>query len=279
MYMTQANPSVGDLLREWRKRRHRSQLELAEEAEISQRHLSFVESGRSLPSREMILRLARHLEVPPRERNALLTAAGFAPVVRERALTDPALQAARQAVELLLRAYEPFPALAIDRHWQLISANASIAPFLQGVDPVLLAPPFNVLRASLHPRGLAPRILNLAEWREHVLTRLAAQVAVCADPRLVQLLDELRGYPAPAHAKGRGAASAWAGVAVPLQVESEGAVLSFLSTTTVFGTPVDITLAELAIEAFLPADQATAELLRAAAQRGSHVVAAPPTGS
>lgn len=277
--MTLANPNVGDLLRTWRKRRHRSQLELAEEAEISQRHLSFLESGRSLPSREMILRLARHLEVPPRERNALLTAAGFAPVVRERALTDPALAAARQAVELLLRAYEPFPALAIDRHWQLLNANAAVAPFLRGVDVTLLGPPLNVLRASLHPRGLAPRILNLAEWREHVLSRLAAQIAVSADPVLVQLLEELRGYPAPAAATSRSATSTWAGVAVPLQVESDGAVLSFLSTTTVFGTPVDITLAELAIEAFLPADQATADLLRAAAQRGFQAVSATSSAS
>ncbi|HEX6246037.1 MAG TPA: helix-turn-helix transcriptional regulator [Polyangiales bacterium] len=263
--MTQTTKQIGELLRDWRKRRHQSQLELAEQAEISQRHLSFLESGRSLPSREMLLRLARHLQVPARERNALLLAAGFAPIARERSLDDPALLPARQAVELLLRAYEPFPALAIDRHWQLLSANAGVMRLLHGVDPALLKPPLNVLRVSMHPQGLAPRILNYGAWREHVLSRLETQIEASRDAGLIALLGELKEYPIPDTSDGgERAPMALAGVAVPLQLASERGVLSFLSTTTVFGTPVDITLAELAIEAFLPADQATAAALGAA---------------
>ncbi len=264
--MTQANVTVGDLLRDWRRRRRRSQLELASSAEISQRHLSFLESGRSLPSREMILRLAKHLEIPARERNTLLTASGFAPIFRERSFGDPAFAGARRAVELVLAGYEPFPAVAIDRHWSLLSANAAVAQFLVGAESALLQPPLNVLRVSLHPRGLAKRIVNYHEWREHVLARLSTQVEVSGDTRLAELLTELKGYPAPEGAlKPAPQPDALAGLAVPLQVTSDAGLLSFISTTTVFGTPVDITLSELAIEAFLPADQATAEALREAA--------------
>ena len=263
--MTQTTKQIGELLRDWRKRRHQSQLTLAQQAEISQRHLSFLESGRSLPSREMLLRLARHLQIPVRERNGLLLAAGFAPIARERSLDDPALLPARQAVELLLRGYEPFPALAIDRHWQLLSANTGAMGLLHGVDPALLKPPLNVLRVSMHPDGLARRILNYGEWREHVLSRLQAQIEASRDTVLMALLAELKAYPVPAPVRAEmPAPQALAGVAVPLQLASERGVLSFLSTTTVFGTPVDITLAELAIETFLPADQATAAALRSA---------------
>ena len=232
-----ANPAdlVGTQIRTWRGRRRLSQLDLALDAEISARHLSFIETGRSRPSRAMLLRLAERLRIPPRERNSLLVAGGFAPALPARGLDDPALAAARQAVDKVLAAYEPFPALAVDLHWNLVAANAGVAPFLADVAPHLLQPPLNVLRLSLHPDGLAPRIENLAEWRTHVFHRLEAQIDASADPVLAALLDELR-----------------AGTRL----------LSFLSMTTIFGTPIDITLSELAIEAFLPADAATGEFLR-----------------
>lgn len=239
-----------------------SQLDLASTAGISQRHLSFLESGRSMPSREMLVRLARHLEVPPRERNALLTAAGFAPVYRERPLSDPALASARNAVELVLKGYSPFPALAVDRHWSLLAANDAASALLADIEGHLLEPPINVLRVSLHPGGLASRIENLAEWREHILARLGQQARVSSDPVLSRLYEELTAYPAPHTTDGPSDPD---GVAVPLRLRSESGVLSFLSTTTVFGTPVDITLWELAIEAFLPADAATFEALRSLA--------------
>jgi transcriptional regulator with XRE-family HTH domain len=261
--MNASNVSVGELLRGWRQRRRMSQLDLACSSEISQRHLSFLESGRSMPSREMILRLARHLEIPTRERNVLLTAAGFAPVYRERPLSDPALTSARNAVELVLKGYAPFPALAVDRHWSLLAANEAVSLFLVGVDAQLLAPPLNVLRVSLHPDGIAPRIENLAEWRDHVLARLRHQISVSGDAVLSGLYDELAAYPAP---RRRVRTSDHESVAIPLRLRSDAGVLSFLSTTTVFGTPVDITLSELAIEAFLPADTATGEALRALAR-------------
>ncbi len=253
---TQTLP-VGEQLRSWRSRRRLSQLDLALDAEISARHLSFLETGRSRPSRGMLLRLAERLAIPARDRNLLLVAAGFAPALPERSLDDPALAAARRAVELVLKAHEPFPALAVDRHWQLVTANAGVAPLLAGVAPHLLAPPVNVLRLSLHPGGVAPRIEKLAEWRAHILHRLEAQVAASGDPVLADLLTELRAYPGGS-ARGE---DVYAGVAVPLRLRTGEGVLSFLGTTTMFGTPIDVTLAELAIEAFLPADEATAAAL------------------
>jgi len=253
---------VGDLLREWRRHRRLSQLELACGADISTRHLSFVESGRSQPSRDMILHLAQYLDVPLRERNALLVAAGFAPVFRERALDDPALATARQAVDLLLKGLEPYPALAVDRYWHLVASNQATLRLLGGVAPELLASPVNVLRLSLHPAGLAPRIRNLVQWRAHLLHRLRQQIDASQDPQLIGLLRELQALPAPAGAPDTHVTSS---IAVPLQLEVDGRVLSMLSTTTVFGTPVDITLAELALEAFVPADGETAERLRALA--------------
>ena len=248
---------VGHLLREWRQRRHLSQLDLACEAEISSRHLSFLETGRSAPSREMVLRLARQLEVPLRERNALLVAAGYAPVFRERQLGDPTLQAARKVVDLLLAGHEPYPALAIDRHWTMLAANRTVSLMLTGVEPALLKAPVNVLRLTLHPGGLAPRIANLAEWRLHLLERLRRQIDVSADPVLVELLRELSSYPVSGDKKRTASETDFAGVAVPFQLVTEGGILSFLSTTTVFGTPVDITLSELAMESFFPADALT----------------------
>ena len=265
--MPNTAPTAGGLLRSWRQRRRMSQLELALEAEVSQRHLSFVESGRSTPSREMILHLAERLSIPLRERNILLVAAGFAPTYQERSLSDPALTAQREAIEVVLTGHEPFPALAVDRHWTLVAANAAIGPLIAGIDAALLEPPLNVLRLSLHPDGMAPRIANYAEWKAHVITRLTQQVDASADAKLNELLKELKAYPRP---RG-GAITApsprrdFANVVVPLQLQTPDGLLSFFSTTTVFGTPVDITIAEIAIEAFYPADKATAEAVRKAA--------------
>jgi transcriptional regulator with XRE-family HTH domain len=252
---------IGDLLREWRQRRRLSQLDLALEAEISTRHLSFLETGRSSPSRDMLLRLAEQLEVPLRERNTLLVAAGFAPVFPERRLDDPALGAARQAMDLVLAGHEPYPALAVDRHWTMVAANAAVAALVAGVAPSLLKPPVNVLRLGLHPEGLAPRTANLAEWRGHLLARLRRQVELSADPVLADLLRELSGYKvaAPRQPPRR---TEEAAIVVPLQLMTEWGLLSLISTTTVFGTPVDLTVAELALETFFPADAATADILR-----------------
>lgn len=257
---------AGALIKDWRTRRRLSQLGLALEAGISQRHLSFVESGRSAPSRDMVLHLSEQLRLPLRERNILLLAAGYAPVFSERPLTDPAMQAALAAVEQVLRAHEPNPALAIDRHWRMVLANAAVAPLLAGVsDAGLLAPPVNVLRLSLHPGGLAPMIVNFAEWRGHLLTRLRQQIEASADPELMALDKELTAYPIPPRARGLRIPPAGAeppAIVVPLRLERGGRILSFISTTTIFGTPVDVTLSELAVESFFPADAETAEMLR-----------------
>ncbi|HVE77977.1 MAG TPA: helix-turn-helix transcriptional regulator [Gemmatimonadaceae bacterium] len=261
------HPAFGALMREWRQRRHLSQLALALRSNVSQRHLSFVESGRAEPSREMVLHLAEQLDLPLRERNRLLLAAGYAPVFPERPFTDPALHAARGAVERVLAGHEPFPALAVDRWWTLVSANRSVGPFLAGIDPSLMEPPVNVLRLSLHPEGLAPRIVNFTQWRAHLLERLHRQVEASADTQLAGLLDELRALPPPRRRVGAPAAVAddGAGVFIPLQLATDDGVLSFVSTTTVVGTPVDVTLAEIALECFFPADAETAERLRRAA--------------
>jgi transcriptional regulator with XRE-family HTH domain len=258
--MRQTTPAIGALLRDWRSRRHLSQLALATEARISTRHLSYLETGRARPSRDMVLHLCEHLAVPLRERNVLLAAAGFAPVFPQRRLDDPALGPVMDAVHTLLAAHEPFPALAVDRHWTILAANRALAPLLEGVAPTLLAPPANALRIGLHPEGLAPRIRNLAEWQDHLLARLARQVEATADPVLASLRDELAGYAAPAQHQ---AAPEMPQVAVPLRLAVGEADLSLISTTTVFGTPLDVTLAELALETFLPADAASAAMLRA----------------
>jgi len=268
MSMSTETQSVGNLLREWRQRRRMSQLELALDAEISSRHLSFVETGRSQPSREMLLHLAEQLNVHLRDRNALLIAGGYAPVFEARRFADPELENAREAVNLVLAGHEPNPTFAIDRHWTMITANRAAQAFLTGVEPWLLQPPLNVLRLTLHPNGTAPKIVNYAEWRAHLLSRLRRQIDVSADPVLEELFRELRDYPAPpgndkqteiAHAN-------YGGVVVPLRLMTEAGTLSFISTTTVFGTAVDITLSELALEAFFPADAVTATVLRAMAE-------------
>jgi transcriptional regulator with XRE-family HTH domain len=249
---------IGDHLREWRQRRHLSQLDLAGDADISARHLSFVETGRAAPSREMVLRLAERLDVPLRERNVLLIAAGFAPAFPQRPLDDPALKSARRAIDLVLKAHEPNPALAYDRHWNLVSANRMVAPLLDGVPQRLLAQPFNILRLAFHPEGLAPRTVNLAEWAGHLLERLHRQCEATADPELLKLYEDLKSYPIPARAGPLPPDN----VAVPFKLRHGDEVLSFISTTMVFGTPVDITLSELALETFFAADDLTARRLQ-----------------
>jgi len=249
---------IGPLIKHWRERRRMSQLYLASEAEISSRHLSFIETGRATPSRAMVLRLAEYLDVPLRERNRLLTAAGFAPVFRERSLDDQSMQPARAAVEQVLKGQEPYPALAIDRHWNLVSANGAVAALIADADPSLLEPPVNVLRLSLHPRGLASKIVNLEQWRAHLLERLERQISLTADPQLIALRDELGPYPS---GSGRDDA-AESSIAIPFVLSTAAGQLSFISTTLMFGTPIDITLSELAIELFFPADEATAAALR-----------------
>jgi transcriptional regulator with XRE-family HTH domain len=260
---TGSPPGVGGLLREWRRRRRLSQLDLALEAEISTRHLSFVETGRAKPSAEMVLRLAEHLDVPLRERNELLLAAGYAPAFGSRDLDEPVMDSVRDALERLLAGHEPYPALAVDRHWGMIAANRAVALLTEGVAAELLEPPVNVLRLALHPGGLAPRIANFAQWRAHLLDRLGRQAVRSGDPALAALHDELAAYPAGGRAPSIDPDAAE--IAVPLRIRHGAHELTFISTVTTFGTAVDITVSELSIESFFPADAATAELLRAAA--------------
>lgn len=246
---------VGPLLRTWRERRHFSQLDLSIEAGVSSRHLSFVETGRAKPSRSMVLKLAATLDVPKREQNQLLVAAGFAPAYAERSLDDPEMSVFTTGLERLLKAYEPYPCLVVDRGWNMVMANAGLAPLLESVAAHLLEAP-NALRISLHPEGLAPRIVNLAEWRSHVLGRLAREVATSGSDRMRALYDELLAYPG-----GLDPSVDDRGLAVTMVVESPAGPLSFLSTVTTFGTALDLTAAELSIEAFLPADEETARAL------------------
>ncbi len=261
--------SVGELLRQWRTRRRMSQLDLALRAEVSTRHLSFVETGRSRPSAELVIRLCEELDVPLRQRNPLLLAAGHAPAYRERPLDSPALAAVRAAVSAVLRGSEPSPALLVDAHWTLLEANRAVPLLLEGVAPALLEAPVNVLRLSLHPDGMAPRIENLAEWRAHVLLRLRRQLAVTADLELARLLRELTALPAPPAAPTDIRSRADTAV-VPLRYRAaDGALLSFVSMTAVLGTPHDVTVEELAIESFHPADEGTAAWLRDAVRTWS----------
>lgn len=255
--------SFGDHLRTWRQQRHLSQLELADEADISTRHVSFMETGRTNPSREMVLRLCERLAIPLRERNALLVAAGYAPMYRERALDDPALAAARKAVELVLKGHEPCPAIALDRCWNIVATNRAAQALLANhVSPELLEGSVNVFRLSLHSKGLAPHIANLAQWRAHLFERLRQQIQATADPMLIALQAELLEYPTPEESSPLVLDGELLGVVMPFCFQSARGTLSFISTTTIFGTPVDVTLQELAVESFFPADEFTAQVLR-----------------
>lgn len=253
-------PPVGELLREWRGRRRLTQMDLALEADVSPRHVSFIETGRSRPSSEMVLRLAEHLDVPLRERNALLLAAGYAPAFAQRGLDEPDMGPVRDTLDRILRGHEPYPAMVVDRHWGLVAANGAVALFTDGVAAHLLEPPVNVMRLSLHPDGLAPRIVNLAEWRAHVLDGLGRQAVLSGDPALAALHDEMAALPGEDSATvanlDRG------GISIPLVLRDGDRDLRFISTATTFSTAVDVTVSELAIESFFPADDETAEALR-----------------
>jgi transcriptional regulator with XRE-family HTH domain len=259
--MTAARP-IGDLLREWRQRRRLSQLTLACDAEISTRHLSFIETGRSQPSRAMILHLSEQLAIPMRDRNILLVAAGYAPIFPERSLDDPALQSVRKAIDLVLERQKPYPAFALDRHWTIAASNGALPEVYVGVAPHLMQPPINALRLTLHPDGLAPRIANLSEWRQHSLARLRRQIDVTADPVLLELLRELSQYSGPGGKNHLAVPTEEPAVAIPFCIRTERGLLTFFTTTTMFGSPVDITLSELAVECFYPADAATAQIVR-----------------
>jgi transcriptional regulator with XRE-family HTH domain len=264
--MTTVRPGVGPLLKEWRRRRHISQLDLSLEADVSARHLSFIETGRSRPSADMVLHLAEQLDVPLRDRNQLLLAAGYAPAYGQRALDAPELEPVRMALERVLEGHAPNPALVVDRHWGLVAANDGVDALIAGAAPHLLEPPINVLRLSLHPEGLAPRIANLAEWRAHLLDRLGREAVTSGDPALAALHEELAAYPCdePAHSPDLEAGA----IAVPLRLRHDGGELSFISTVTTFGTALDVTVSELSIESFFPADAKTAEALRTLSPRG-----------
>ncbi len=251
---------AGPLLREWRQRRHLSQMDLALEAGVSTRHLSFVETGRSRPSAEMVVTLSEQMDVPLRDRNQLLLAAGHAPLYQQRDLDAPEMGPVRQALDAVLAGHEPYPALVVDRHWGMVAANAAVGVLTDGVAAHLLEPPVNVLRASLHPEGCAPRIVNLAEWRAHLLDRVGRQAVATGDPAVAALHEEVAAYPG---GDGSGAHDLVAGeIAVPLRIRYHDTELAFISTMTLFGTAVDITLSELAIESFFPADEVTGRFLR-----------------
>ncbi|MGW3179771.1 helix-turn-helix domain-containing protein [Kitasatospora sp. NPDC001119] len=261
---------VGPLLRGWRVRRQLSQLQLALRADSSARHLSFVENGRSRPSRELVLRLAEELDVPVRERNALLLAAGYAPHYPETPLDDPSMAALRGGLERLLAAHDPYPAVVVDGSFRVLAANRSLGLLLDGVAPHLLEPPFNAIRITLHPDGLAPRIVNLRQWRRHLLERMERQLELVRAEPLRRLYEEVRGYPEPAGdpadepADDRvdGPAAYGSPFALPLRIRYEERVLSFLSTIATFNTPLDVTVSELAMETFLPADAETVRFLQ-----------------
>jgi transcriptional regulator with XRE-family HTH domain len=238
-------------------------MDLALDAGVSARHVSFVESGRSRPSAEMVVRLAEQLEIPLRDRNELLLAAGYAPLYGERPLDDPDMTPVREALELVLGGHEPYPAAVVDRWWEMVAANSGIALLTEGVAPELLAPPVNVMRVAMHPDGMAPRIVNFGEWRAHLLERLRHQVSVTGDAALAALYEEVAGYPGPPGAGDHHGAGGE--VFVPLVFRSGERELRFFSTVATFGTAVDITMSELAIESFFPADEATARALRARA--------------
>ncbi|MGV4987403.1 helix-turn-helix domain-containing protein [Streptomyces sp. NRAIS4] len=257
-----ADKGVGPHLRAWRERRRISQLELALRADSSARHISFIETGRSRPSEEMLLRLAEHLDVPVRERNSLLLAAGYAPHYPETSLDDPALGALRDGMERLIQGYEPYPALVVDAGYTVVTANRGIAMLLEGVPEKLLSPAPNSMRLSLHPEGLAPRIRNLREWRGHLLAQMEREIALHRSDRLRALHEEVAAYPVPEDAPDDEPAEPVAYFALPLRIEHDGRILSFVSSISTFNTPMDVTVAELAIETFLPADRVTATYLR-----------------
>jgi transcriptional regulator with XRE-family HTH domain len=262
MTSTTVRAPVGQLLREWRERRRLSQLELSIQADISTRHLSFVETGRSRPTPEMIVRLTEHLEVPLRERNQLLLAGGYAPAYPQHGMDEPELESVRDALRLVLRGHEPYPAVVINRWWDLVEGNSALGVLVAGCAPELLQPPVNVLRLSLHPDGMASRIVNLGQWRTHLLEQLHRRAAQTGDRRLYELEDELRGYPGGEPEP----AAAPTDVVLPLRLRIGDRELSLFSIEARVGTATDVTVEELSIETFYPADPETASALRALAK-------------
>jgi transcriptional regulator with XRE-family HTH domain len=262
--VTRGGPSAGTLLREWRQRRNLSQLEVAVRSAISARHLSFIETGRAQPSRQMVLHLAEHLDVPLRERNHLLLAAGFAPLFGEHSLNENEMAPIRAALERFLTAHEPYPALVMDRRWDIVAANRGIAFVTRGVADDLLAPPANALRIALHPRGLAPRISNFAEWSDYLLTRLRRDIDTTRDPSLEALYEEVIAYPAITAEADRATSPNPNDILLIHELRVDEAQLALFSTVTTFGTARDVMLAELTIEAFYPANTSTADILATA---------------
>lgn len=255
-----SSPGVGELLRQWRQRRRLSQLDLAIAADVSTRHLSFVETGRAKPSREFVIHLAEQLEVPLRDRNSLLLAAGYAPAYRHTPLEAGEMAPVRAALDKIVRGHQPYPAVIVNHRWDLVTANdAALDVLTDRVSAALLAPPTNALRVSLHPDGMAPRIVNFPEWSTHLLERLDRQIATSSDPDLVALAEELRGYPGVASKRPSGGLAGR--LFVPLVIEHRGQEMRLFSTVATFGTALDITVAELAIESFFPADAATTDAL------------------
>jgi transcriptional regulator with XRE-family HTH domain len=263
MVAVDSEARVGAAVREWRERRHVSQLALALGAGISARHVSFIETGRSRPGREILLRITEHLEVPLRERNQLLLAAGHAPAFPELPLQDPALAPAREALDLILTGHEPYPAVVVDRGWNVVAASSVMVLLGQLADATLLEPPVNAMRVGLHPQGLAPWIVNLGEVRAHFLGRLERQVAITGDPTLGALLEEVAAYPGPAYAYDLAEVAAEGTILTPLirLRMPDGSELSFFATVASFGTAVEVTASELSIELAFPADTVTAEML------------------
>ncbi len=263
-------PEVGRQLREWRERRRRTQLDLSLDAGISARHLSFVETGRSKPGRDMLTRVLRELDVPYREQNELLLAAGHAPAFPERSLDDPDLAPVRDALDLVLREHEPYPAVAFDRHWDLVAANDVMMAMarLADIDAALLEPPMNILRVGLHPKGMGPYLANLADWRSHFLGRLRRQVVATGDERLAALLEEVAAYPGGGYSGDDEPSGRSSEILGPLRVRApDGGELSFLGMFATFDTPFEVTASELAVELLFPADRTTAETMRTLASR------------
>jgi transcriptional regulator with XRE-family HTH domain len=261
--MTAQQVPFGVLLRRWRTMRRMTQSNLALAADSSTRHLSYLETGRSQPSREMILRLAEHLEIPLRDQNTLLLAAGFAPAFAESSLAE--LASARQAIEQILNAHKPYPAFALDRHWNVVLSNSALPQLYEGCSPELLRKPINAVRLILHPRGMAPRVLNFIEWRAHTITVLRQQTEARADPVIQALLAEVMSYPAPAGGMALATSEGPQRYATPLKIATRLGTVSFLNTTTIFGTPTDVTLSELALEMLFPADEDTVAVVKAMA--------------
>ena len=268
--MSAQQPPFGVVLRRWRERRRMTQMDLAFAANASTRHLSYLETGRAHPSREMVMRLGEYLDVPLRERNTLLLAAGFAPAFQERSLSE--LNAARQAIEQILETHKPYPAFAVDRYWNIVSSNRVLPQLYVGVAPELLRPPVNSARLTLHPQGMAPHIVNLAEWRNHVIADLRRQLDARADAGTQALLNEIMSYPVAPMAMTEPEEEGAERYATPLMVRTEAGVVSFLSTLTVFGTPTDVTLSELALEMLFPADAKTAAIVAALTAEASSAV-------